>query len=285
MWKLPVILREMFWSRLSGSLEYTVSGAVISDVGRKRTQNQDNFYFEGLINGDRSHSLRYKLQGAALPRAYALMDGMGGEKLGAQASLEAAGFFSHINKKILKALSRANQRDRERMFNSLVYSMNQRVCQMAQRHQVKQSGTTFVGVFLAGNRAYLISVGDSRIFLIREGAALLQNKLDTIYLSVVEKGRKKEIRGGLSQFLGMDTLEYDLAPHIRELDLKAGDRFLICSDGLTDYVSREEIGERVWGTSMEDSLDILLHLALERGGGDNVTILRLDIKDAHSALK
>lgn len=272
------MISEMFWNRLFKPFDYTLHAALISDIGKKRVENQDNFCFDEFINVNKAKSVRLKSQNFALPGAYAIMDGMGGEKLGAQASLEAAGFFSNIKKNILELLQRLNADERERVFYSLIHSMNEKVCQMAIKNHVKQSGTTFCAVFLIENRAYIVSVGDSKIFLIRNGKAVWQNESDAINTAIVEDGRKKWIKGGLSQFLGMDTKEYELIPHINELNLKNEDKFLLCSDGLTDYVSPDEIGMTVKENTIENSMDILLKLALKRGGRDNITILRLDIK-------
>ena len=272
------MISEMFWNRLFKTFDYTLHAALISDIGKKRVENQDNFCFDEFINVNKAKSVRLKSQNFALPKAYAIMDGMGGEKLGAQASLEAAGFFSNIKKNILELLQRLNADERERVFYSLIHSMNEKVCQMAIKNHVQQSGTTFCAVFLIENRAYIVSVGDSKIFLIRNGKAVWQNESDAINTAIVENGRKKWIKGGLSQFLGMDTKEYELIPHIKELNLKPDDKFLLCSDGLTDYVNPDEIGMTVRENLMENSMDILLNLALKRGGRDNITILRLDIK-------
>ncbi|WP_242824368.1 PP2C family protein-serine/threonine phosphatase [Lachnoanaerobaculum saburreum] len=272
------MISEMFWNRLFKPFDYTLNAALISDIGKKRVENQDNFCFDTFINMNKAKSVRLKSQNFALPEAYAIMDGMGGEKLGAQASLEAAGFFSNIKKNISELLQRLNADERERVFYSLIHSMNEKVCQMAIKNHVKQSGTTFCAIFLIENRAYIVSVGDSKIFLIRNGKAVWQNESDAINTAIVENGRKKWIKGGLSQFLGMDTKEYELIPHIKELNLKPDDKFLLCSDGLTDYVSPDEIGRTVKENLMENSMDILLNLALKRGGRDNITILRLDIK-------
>ena len=272
------MISEMFWNRLFKPFDYTLHAALISDIGKKRVENQDNFCFDEFINVNKAKSVRLKSQNFALPGAYAIMDGMGGEKLGAQASLEAAGFFSNIKKNILELLQRLNADERERVFYSLIHSMNEKVCQMAIKNHVKQSGTTFCAIFLIENRAYIVSVGDSKIFLIRNGKAVWQNESDAINTAIIENGRKKWIKGGLSQFLGMDTKEYELIPHIKELNLKPDDKFLLCSDGLTDYVSPDEIGMTVKENTMENSMDILLNMALKRGGHDNITILRLDIK-------
>lgn len=87
------MISEMFWNRLFKPFDYTLNAALISDIGKKRVENQDNFCFDTFINMNKAKSVRLKSQNFALPEAYAIMDGMGGEKLGAQASLEAAGFF------------------------------------------------------------------------------------------------------------------------------------------------------------------------------------------------
>ena len=130
MLKLPVIL-EMFWNKLFEPLEYTLSGILVSDVGRKRTENQDNFSFGEFVNENKSNSIRLEIQKVTLPQAYGIMDGMGGEKLGAQASLEAAGFFSDIKRDILEILPKLDTKGREKVFTSLIHSLNEKVCQMA----------------------------------------------------------------------------------------------------------------------------------------------------------
>ena len=277
MLKLPVIL-EMFWNKLFEPLEYTLSGILVSDVGRKRTENQDNFSFGEFVNENKSNSIRLEIQKVTLPQAFGIMDGMGGEKLGAQASLEAAGFFSDIKRDILEILPKLDTKGREKVFTSLIHSLNEKVCQMALENNVKRSGTTIIAIFFVENRAYIVSVGDSRIFLIRNGEVTQQNKLDTMNITITENGVEKQIRGGLCQFLGMDASEYELVPHIVDLKLKEDDTFLLCSDGLTDYVTPEEIGEAISNKSGVSSVDYLLGLAMERGGKDNTTIIRLDVK-------
>lgn len=277
MLKLP-ILSKMFWDNLFRPIEYTIRAVIVSDVGKKRTENQDNFSFEKSVNENKSGSLKLKAQNTLLPQAYGIMDGMGGEKLGAQASLEAARFFSDIKEEILGVLPKLNEKGRVRLFTSLVHSLNEKVCQMASENNVKQSGTTFASAFFIKKSVYLVSVGDSPIFLIRKGRAMIQNKLDIMNLTVMENGEEKHMKGGLSQFLGMDANEYELAPHVTDLKPEAGDKFLLCSDGLTDYVSPEEIGEAVYEKPIEESIDILLNLALERGGRDNITVLLLDVE-------
>ena len=272
------MISEMFWNRLFKPFDYTLHAALISDIGKKRVENQDNFCFDTFINVNKAKSVRLKSQNFALPEAYAIMDGMGGEKLGAQASLEAAGFFSSVYKEILSDLNTADNKRKERIFEDLVYTLNERIRKMAREQGVRRSGTTLAAIFFMEKKAYVLSVGDSEVFLIREGQIYRLNKLDSMTITVDdENGGQRKIKGGLSQFLGMDTEEYGFHLNIKELELENKDSFLICSDGLTDYVGNAEIAEIVCEYELMDSIKTLLGLAMERGGKDNTTILRVDV--------
>lgn len=266
---------KMFLSKLIKPFKYTLRGIIVSDIGRKRLENQDNFSFGEFINTNKASSVILETRCDTIPQAYAIMDGMGGEKLGAQASLEVACFFSEIKLKLLEVLPKLSDNERKRVFTSLIYSLNEKVCQMAFENNVAQSGTTIVAAFFSSGKVHFLSIGDSQIFLIRDGKAILQNELDVINIRIMDNGIEKPIKGGLSQFLGMDTTEYDLVPHIIDLKLRDQDIILLCSDGLTDYVSSYEIGEIVSENSIKDSVNMLLSLALKRGGRDNITILCL----------
>ena len=261
-----------------GLIKYKLNASLISDIGKKRLENQDNFSFGKLINADRKEHIEQELKGQRFPQAYAIMDGMGGEKLGAQASLEAAGFFSSISEDILTELTKSDKKRKEQIFEELIYTLNERVRKMASEYKVRQSGTTLAAIFFAENKAYVLSIGDSEVFLIREGDISRLNKIDALTVTVDdESGGQKIIKGGLSQFLGMDTTEYGFHLNIKELELKNKDSFLICSDGLTDYVSNTEIVEIICEYEFMDSINILLGLAMQRGGKDNTTIIRVDI--------
>lgn len=262
-------------------IKYKLNAGLISDIGRKRLENQDNFSFGDFINADRKEHVEQELKGQKLPQAYGIMDGMGGEKLGAQASLEAAGFFSSVYKEILSDLNTADNKKKERIFEDLVYTLNERIRKMAREQGVRRSGTTLAAIFFMEKKAYVLSVGDSEVFLIREGQIYRLNKLDSMTITVDdENGGQRKIKGGLSQFLGMDTEEYGFHLNIKELELENKDSFLICSDGLTDYVGNAEIAEIVCEHELMDSIKTLLGLAMERGGKDNTTILRVDVVES-----
>lgn len=261
-----------------GLKKYKLNAGLISDIGNKRLENQDNFSFGELVNADRQEHVEQELRGQKLPKAYAIMDGMGGEKLGAQASLEAAGFFSSIHKDILTELDNADQKRKEEIFEDLIYSLNERVRKMASEQKVRLSGTTLASIFFIEEKAYVLSVGDSEVFLVKSGNIDRINKLDALTITVDDENLgKRTVKGGLSQFLGMDTSEYGFHLNIKEIDLEKDDIFIICSDGLTDYLEDVEIAEKVCEYELMDSIKILLELALERGGKDNTTIIRIDV--------
>ena len=141
-----------------GLKKYKLNAGLISDIGNKRLENQDNFSFGKLVNADRQEHVEQELRGQKLPQAYAIMDGMGGEKLGAQASLEAAGFFSSIHKDILTELDNADQKRKEEIFEDLIYKLNERVRKMASEQKVRLSGTTLASLFFTEEKAYVLSV-------------------------------------------------------------------------------------------------------------------------------
>ena len=258
--------------------KYKLNAGLISDIGKARFENQDNFSLGRFINTDKKEHVEWELKGQKFPQAYAVMDGMGGEKLGAQASLEVAGFFSYICRDILADLNAVDEKNKELIFKELIYTLNERVRKMAGEHKVRQSGTTLAAIFFINNKVYVLSVGDSEVFLIRNKNISRLNRLD--YLSVTladENESQRKMKLGLSQFLGMDTTEYEFHLSIKELSIENDDSFLICSDGLTDYVKDTEIAEITHEYKLMDSIKILLGLAMERGGKDNTTILRIDI--------
>lgn len=261
-----------------GLTKYKLNAGLISDIGNKRLENQDNFCFDKFINEDKQEHAEQELRGQKLPQAYAIMDGMGGEKLGAQASLEAACFFSSIQKEILSDLNKADQKRKEEIFEDLIYTLNERVRKMASEHKVRLSGTTLASIFFIEDKAYVLTVGDSEVFLVKSGNIIRVNKPDVLSITVDDeiKGQRM-IKGGLSQFLGMDTSEYGFHLNIKEIELEKDDIFVLCSDGLTDHVEDVEIALKVCEYGLMDSVRILFDLALERGGKDNITILRVDV--------
>jgi serine/threonine protein phosphatase PrpC len=144
-------------------------------------------------------------------------------------------------------------------------------------------GTTVTGLYWLGDRVGVVHVGDSRAYLLRDGA-LSQITHDHTYVqTLVDAGRISEQeamvhprRSLLMRALdGMNPVEADLSVH----DARSGDRFLLCTDGLSGVLSNTEIGHLLGDGEPTGCVTRLVDLALERGAPDNVTVVVADVVD------
>lgn len=239
-----------------------------------RDDQQDSFYFSDPDNA------------GLVERAGILVvvaDGMGGLAGGRQASLLACQTMRETYEAktaaepIPDALLRA------------VHAANDAVAEQARRSGlVGQIGTTIVAAVAAGRQLYWISVGDSRLYLYRNGeiAALTQ---DHDYARELdreaargdrswEEARSDAQRTALTSYLGRDTLT-GIDHALRPLTLRAGDRLLLCSDGLYDALSNEEIAAVLGSSPPGAAAASLLEQVLgkQRPQQDNVTAAMLDV--------
>ncbi len=146
-------------------------------------------------------------------------------------------------------------------------------------------GTTLVALLFAGSRLGLLHVGDSRCYLLRGGTLTQITHDHTLVQALVDAGRITEEdasnhpqRSVITRVLdGRDDVEFDLS--VREA--VPGDRYLLCSDGLTGPVaSLDTLTEALTIAAPQDSVDRLVELALRGGGPDNITVIVADIVDA-----
>jgi serine/threonine protein phosphatase PrpC len=137
-------------------------------------------------------------------------------------------------------------------------------------------GTTLVAVMWSGSSFVIANVGDSRAYLLRAGK-LIQLTDDHVYGRLLANaGNVPHLPERLSRFLDgrSDGRSPDLAP----LNLRDGDRVLLCSDGLSSFVPRAQIHDALASTpGPDEASDQLVALALERGGPDNVTVIVADV--------
>jgi protein phosphatase len=146
-------------------------------------------------------------------------------------------------------------------------------------------GTTLTAFLFAGSRLGMIHIGDSRAYLLRDGALTQITHDHTLVQALVDEGRISEEeasshpqRSLITRVLdGRDGIEPDLS--VREV--RAGDRYLLCTDGLTGPVGRTEtLQEALEITDPQAACDRLVQLALRGGGPDNVTVIVADVVDA-----
>ncbi len=216
--------------------------------------------------------------GYAGPRLLAVADGMGGQAAGEVASSEVISTIVQLDEDIpgsdiLTSLGLAVQRANDQL----------RVM-VEEDPQLEGMGTTLTALLWTGRRLGLVHVGDSRAYLLRDGQLTQITQDHTWVQKLVDEGRITEEeatthpqRSLLMRALGSgDHVEPDLS--IREV--RAGDRYLICSDGLPTVVSPQTIEEALASyQGPHETVQDLIQLALRGGGPDNITCIVADVVD------
>ncbi len=216
--------------------------------------------------------------GYAGPRLLAIADGMGGQAAGEVASSEVISTLVTLDddvpgSDILTSLGTAVQRANDQL----------RVM-VEEDPQLEGMGTTLTALLWTGQRLGLVHVGDSRAYLLRDGVLTQITQDHTWVQRLVDEGRITEEeatthpqRSLLMRALGSsDHVEPDLS--IREV--RAGDRYLICSDGLSGVVSHQTMEETLASyQGPHETIQELIQLALRGGGPDNITCIVADVLD------
>lgn len=213
------------------------------------------------------------------PRLLAVADGMGGHAAGEVASAVAIAALAPLDHD-------APGPDLLGALHGSALSANQHLRDMvAADSDLHGMGTTLVALLFAGNRLGLLHVGDSRAYLLRDGELSQITHDHTFVQALVDEGRITEEdasthpqRSVVTRILdGRPDVEFDLS--VREARL--GDRYLLCSDGLTGPVGRLETLQEALGIAdPQEAVDRLVQLALRGGGPDNVTVVVADVVDA-----
>lgn len=254
-------------------------------VGLRRENNEDNFCFQGRFlpadNQGQQEILTWSgtLAGRNL---FGVFDGMGGESHGETAAFLAASCAAELlpPKIIRKILPRA--RNVPKLLEKQITEMNRRICEETRRTHSRRMGSTAAMLLFEGRRGWLCNLGDSPIFLLREDCLEQLSVNHTNEESLSQNhiiGRKPS----LTQHLGIFPEEMILEPYIVPLDFKCGDIFLLCSDGLTDMVSRQEIGDILCRCSKpEEAAKKLIDAAEQNGGKDNITVVTVMISGGNT---
>ncbi|MEO6942594.1 MAG: PP2C family serine/threonine-protein phosphatase [Terrimesophilobacter sp.] len=240
----------------------TTSGksAAVSHVGKIRANNQDSGY--------------------AGRHLFLVADGMGGHAGGDVASAIAL-------KRIIEADALyTSAQDAEFALQSALLAANTMLAETVFDHaELTGMGTTVSALARVGNQMVLAHIGDSRIYLYRAGVLEQVSADHTFVQRLVDSGRitQEEAavhprRSVLMRVLG----DVDSSPEIDTaiLDTQVGDRWLICSDGLSSYVSDDKIAVTLGAfTGTKDACNRLVRESLDQGAPDNVTVVLVDIGD------
>jgi PPM family protein phosphatase len=230
--------------------------AARSDRGLVRANNEDSVY--------------------AGPWLLALADGMGGHAAGEVASQLVIAALAHLgdDEPGGDLLSR---------LDAAIRDGNSEIAAHVQMEpELEGMGTTLTAILFAGNRLGLAHIGDSRGYLLRDGELTQITKDDTFVQTLVDEGRitAEEAHSHPQRSLIMRALTgHEVEPTLQMREARPGDRYLLCSDGLSDPVSDETICEALQIPSVADSAYRLIELALRGGGPDNVTVVVADVVD------
>jgi serine/threonine protein phosphatase PrpC len=153
---------------------------------------------------------------------------------------------------------------------------------VAEHPEADGMGTTLTAMLFAGDRLGLVHVGDSRAYLFRDGSLTQLTKDDTMVQSLVDGGQlaPEEVWTHPQRSVVMQVLTgRELDPWLEVREVRPGDRYLLCSDGLSDVVPAETVGEALSIPDPQQCTGRLLQLALRAGSRDNVTCIVADVTD------
>ena len=246
---------------------FLIQAACVSDTGKIRKNNEDNLYFHNqllpVVHRGTGTILRFQ---TALRRrlCMAVFDGMGGENFGEDASYVAA-----VRLKQQCRNWSARFKTNEEFIPECIESINEAVVKTKKERGTDRMGTTLVMASFDKESVWIGSLGDSRAYRLR-GKVL--EKLTVDHVSRQPEGSKR--KAPLTQYLGIDPDELLIEPHIVQIKLKDGDRFLLCSDGVTDMLTEDEISTLMLQYVDPDSCaQALVDAANSHGGRDNITVI------------
>lgn len=235
-----------------------------TDVGRVRSHNEDSHLCDPQIG------------------LYLVADGMGGHAGGAHASQLCVDIVGKCVRRALDALAVIPAEHRTEaigeMLAAAVSEASARIHDQALADSRLQGmGTTLTGLFMYGERGYVVHVGDSRAFLLRGGTCRQLTNDHSWLNEQVQAGLLSEEEAAQSDYKHIITrsvgFERQVDPDVVPVNVALGDAFLLCSDGLSNYIEADELAELARDHWYVDLPRICTDLANKRGGDDNITAI------------
>ena len=236
-------------------------------VGKIRKNNEDNFFFDGKCLEEVNMGLKNPVileDTLKTGTCIAVFDGMGGENFGELASYAAARQMQMTQRSLADFFV-----SEKKYLLRLTNQLHEAVLAEQKKMQTEHMGTTMVALYFSGRYVYVCNVGDSRAYRLRDGE-FLQLSQD----HVEKRPGREHTKAPLTQHLGFGGGEIELEPHIAKGEVKAGDTYLLCSDGLSDMLTNFEITDiLLTHPDPEDCVKTLIRAACEHGGRDNITAI------------
>lgn len=244
-----------------------LQSAAITNIGQHRKMNQDSFFLSDDPVGN-------------LPDLYLVADGMGGHKAGDYAS-------SYVTEHVVDQVKISYEKAPARILDQAIHVVNRNLRTIAAANEDYYGmGTTCVAATLSERTLTVANVGDSRLYIADpavDGIAKLHQI--TVDHSLVEemvlaggidetKARTHPNKNIITRAIGAeDTVDIDYFT----VELAPGQKILMCTDGLTNMVEDDRIGEIIGkGLSTEETCHLLVTEANRNGGRDNITVVLID---------
>jgi len=243
--------------------------ASLTDVGCQRENNEDSYsYWEPANDADF----------AKLGRLAIVADGMGGHEGGQIASRLAVETFA-------KVYAGAADSDPAKRLLAALKDAHRCIQQRAKENpHLSSMGTTCTAIALIDSHLYFVHVGDSRLYLLREGKLRILSRDHTLIARLLEKGliRPEQAQDHpqkhvLTSALGVRDAEMEVDAPPEPLQLQKNDVLMICTDGLWGQVQADEMEEALGSQSLDAACRSMVQLARDRGGPDNITLQILRI--------
>lgn len=255
----------------------SIVGAAVTHVGNVREHNEDSHYFDADLG------------------LFVVCDGMGGHAAGEVASAIAV---QTIKERWIDAdtcevaeiwLQRGTAIAKKQLIEAIrdgVIAAHQAIVAEGVRDPSKQGmGTTLVGAIVVGNELIFAHAGDSRAYIVRDGISMQLTEDHTLLQRLLAAGIDVDVTGDGARFRSMLTNALGIGQECKVstfvVPLADGDRFMLCSDGISEYVPENEVGDVLSKQpSPARAAQKLVDLALERGGGDNATAIVMRVLEA-----
>lgn len=259
----------------------------VTHAGRVRRENEDNYSLNGRMTTTDLRKGSAYVQHMKEPFHLSVCDGMGGESYGELASGIAVETIAEHAENIYDS-----GEDFSFAVSNCLEDANARICKKI-NEKGKRMGTTLAAIYAVKGSIICVNIGDTRIYHYSKGV-LDQISFDHTHAqTIVDAGGVSQDNVSripdakrLTRHLGVFPEESSLSPNISVInDVDNGDIVMLCSDGLTDYLTDSDItGVLSTSESPQDAAGKLVRMALERGGKDNVTIITAFIGAQETAI-
>lgn len=253
---------------------FKIDAACGSFLGNGRNNNEDNFYFRKKRLPEKNKGLKNPLRhcgDTAEPVLFAVFDGMGGGANGEEASCRASEIFAQEYRRLDELALSGKE-----FLITACHKANACINEISVKKQVGTMGTTVAALYLCQEEAVACNMGDSKIFRIR-GSQMLQISEDHTDEKIMKELGicKKPV---LLQYIGVPDTEMAIEPFVAKGDVLDQDIFVLCSDGVTDVLTPEQMYALLKDRTADEAVRAILAQVEQKDGADNATLIVVKVK-------